>query len=257
MAVVAWLLTLWITHVSREPIMVVGVSIDEQSPVRLSASQLNVATFQRDRYHIPRVVVVDEKHAVLVVPPGTRSVTLLNTDASEVSCTYNERIVQRASLGQLVEANERGVQHPLAISAGGGGTFIPIPASLRRATAHVPDAQGLVACRTLHALATSPTFTDRTLTVDLRNGTVGSVIFDISALEDIDNLRFSGGIYIPLLGDRTRVLDSSDSVVQAEWVEVTAQEHRDILLVIIGALAAIAAATAIEAIRPFIERSQG
>ena len=255
-AVFSWILTLWITRVSYEPGSIVGVLIDEQSPVRLRASQVSFPAFQRDRYRIPRVVVIDQQKALLVVPPGTRSITLMNPRPTQVTCTYNDSIVQRASLGQVVEANGKGMQHPLAISVSDGNTFIPVPESLRAAIARVPDSQGLIRCNVSSALATSPTFTDRSLTLDARNGTVGSVIFDVSALEDIDNLRFSGGIYIPLLGDRTRVLDSSDTVVQAEWVDVSAQEQRDIILVIIGALAAIAAAMWIEAIRPFIERSE-
>jgi hypothetical protein len=86
------------------------------------------------------------------------------------------------------------------------------------------------------------------------DGLTGLFLLDISALEDIDNLRFSGGIYFPLAGERTRLLESTDNVVSVEWVDVSASEKRDIVLVTVGALAAIGAAMAIEAIRPFIER---
>jgi hypothetical protein len=99
-----------------------------------------------------------------------------------------------------------------------------------------------------------PTFTERAVTVRANTGSGGAVVLDVSALQDVDDLRFSGGLQAPLGGDRTRLLYGGDDIVSAEWVDVAAQEQRDIILVIIGALSAIAAAMAIEAIRPAVER---
>jgi hypothetical protein len=42
--------------------------------------------------------------------------------------------------------------------------------------------------------------------------------------------------------------------MSVEWTDVAALERRDIILVLIGAISAIAAAMAIEAIRPVVER---
>ncbi len=100
----------------------------------------------------------------------------------------------------------------------------------------------------------APTFTERAITVRAQTGLGGAVFLDVSALEDVDDLRFSGGLQAPLGGDRTRILYAGDDIVSAEWVDVAAQEQRDIVLVIIGALSAIAAATVIEAVRPVVER---
>jgi len=142
----------------------------------------------------------------------------------------------------------------LPVSALGSRALIVVPDELRHSLASLPDGRGLIRCKTSRTLAASPTFSERAMTVRASNGLLGSVILDISALEDITNLRFSGGVEVPFAGERTRLLTGDQNVVAVDWVDASAQEERDIILVIIGALAAIGAAMAIEAIRPFIER---
>jgi hypothetical protein len=154
----------------------------------------------------------------------------------------------------LVGAENAAALTPIPIQSRRNDVFIPIPNRMHAALAGAPDHRAGIVCKLARPLAMAPTFTERAITVRAQTGPGGAVFLDVSALEDVDDLRFSGGLEPLLGGDRTRVLYSGDDIVSAEWVDVTAQEQRDIVLVLIGALSAIAAATAIEAIRPAVER---
>jgi hypothetical protein len=202
---------------------------------------------------VPRVVIVTYNEALLLVTPATFSVRVDGVNPKNVSCGYSDRIVASASAAYLSETIRQAPLKPIAIPLSTASqTFIRVPEALHAALAH-ERGQGIIACRIARPLPAAPTFTDRAMTVRALNGPTGAVFLDVSALDDIDNLRFSGGLQLPFAGERTRLLDSSDSVVSAEWANVTAQEQRDIVLVLVGALAAIAAAMAIEAIRPLVE----
>lgn len=155
----------------------------------------------------------------------------------------------------LIDTLTSGAVKPLPVSTTKqDGTLITIPNSLHVALTRRTSGQGAIRCQTSRPLAAAPTFTDRSLTIQAQNGSAGVVVLDVSALEDIDNVRFSGGIANAFLGDRTRILGPNNDVVSVEWNDVSAEEQRDIVLVTIGALAAIAAAMIIESVRPFIER---
>ena len=202
---------------------------------------------------MPRVVIVAYDEALFLVTPATFSIRIDGVNPKGVSCGFSDRIVASASAAYLSEAIRQGPPKPIAIpQSSDSQTLIRVPSALHTALAH-ERGQGIIACRVARPLPAAPTFTDRAMTVRALNGPTGAIFLDVSALEDIDNLRFSGGLQLPFAGERTRLLDSSDNVVSAEWANVTAQEQRDIVLVLVGALAAIAAAMAIEAIRPFVE----
>lgn len=254
-ALIAWRLTHVITHVDRNARSTVAIAFDERPPVSLSLRRSSIAAFQQNRFRIPALVITGSKEALVAVTPAMRSVALKSINPGSLSCRFTDRVFEGASLVFLADAARHEPLQPAPISAANAqGSSIPIPSSLRAALAHSRNGQGVISCTFSGALAAAPTFTDRSLTLHAQNGSAGPVILDVSGLEDIDNVRFSGGVMIPLAGDRTRFLDSTDNVVSVEWVDVSAEEQRDIILVTIGALAAIGAAMAIEAIRPFIER---
>jgi hypothetical protein len=251
---IAWRLTVLITHVDPGAESTAGIKFDEGS-FRVGIARLNVATFIRLRFQLPRVVVTGTREVMLVITPATRSITIANVGPQGISCAVDRRIFPGGSLALVSGAEKLGPTEPIALTPiGENGSFLQVPSSLRAALAHSGQSLGAIECTLARALASQPTFTDRSLTIDGGGPGAGPFVLDISALEDIDNLRFAGGVEVPFAGERTRLVDSSDSVVSAEWVDVAASERRDIVLVIVGALAAIAAAMAIETIRPFIER---
>ena len=255
-AVLAWRLTVLITHVDRSATSTIEVLYDglPQPLPRQSPGDLTLSGVQEERFRIPGLVISSTEHAVLIVSPQTRSFTFANISPNEVSCAFSDRVFVASPPALLVEEARKEQLHPVPVSlTAAGGTGIVVPQPLHAALVRAHGAQGTIECASSRQLAGSPTFTERSLTAHV-NGLKGPFLFDVSALEDIDNLRFSGGVAFPLAGDRTRFLGPNDNLVSVEWVEVSAAERRDIVLVIVGALAAIAAAMAIEAIRPFIER---
>lgn len=251
-------LTLWITHVDTGPRPHFGVAFDEPHPFVLDRLSPNLPTIQIDRFRIPRVVMMSLGEVAFIVTPMTRSVVLTGLDPRSISCGYLDRVKQGASAADWVEEVQGKQLQPIAIEPRAGeSVYLPVPARFRSSLARIRAGQGAIKCTFSRPVAAAPTFTERTISVRAQNGSNGAVILDVSALEDIDDLRFTGGLAIPFAGERTRLLDSHDNVLSAEWSNVAAQEQRDIILVTIGALAAIAAATAIEAIRPFVERESG
>jgi hypothetical protein len=255
-AVVAWRLTHIITHVDPSAMSTVTLSVDEQPPLSLT-TRSSLATLQQARFQIPALVITGYKEALLVVTAPMRSLAVDKRNVANVSCGVSDHVFERASLTFLADAAKEESFKPLPVSPDAvHGTSVPVPSSLRAALAKVPKAQGVIRCVFSAPLAAAPTYTDRSLTLRLRN-TAGAVILDVSGLEDIDDARFSGGVTVPFAGDRVRLLDGSENIVSVDWVDVAASERRDIVLVLIGALAAIGAAMAIEAIRPLIERDRG
>jgi hypothetical protein len=255
-ALIAWQLTRWITHVDHRPRPVVTITFDERPPFQYGRLALGIPALQHERHRFAEAALTSQAHILFLVTPTMRSIAVVGLDPGSVSCGSlpDER---GAPAAFLVGAESATALTPIPTQSRSNGVFIPIPnrihATLVRASGH----RAGIVCKLAHPLATAPTFTERAITVRAETGPGGAVFLDVSALEDVDDLRFSGGLAPLLGGDRTRVLYSGDNIVSAEWVDVTAQEQRDIVLVLIGALSAIAAATAIEAIRPVVERRTG
>jgi hypothetical protein len=252
-ALIAWQLTRWITHVNHSPRPVISIRFDERPPVKIARLSLGVTGLQQERYRFAEAALTSQAHVLFLITPTTRSIALEGVDLREVSCSSLPD--QRGESAEfLVDAERTAVLTPVPIQVSRDRVFIPVPKHMRDALARAPGRRGGIICKLAHPLATAPTFTERAVTVHARTGPGGVVVLDVSALEDVDDLRFSGGIQSLLGGDRTRILYAGDDMVSAEWVDVAAQEERDIVLVLIGALSAIAASTVIEAVRPIVER---
>jgi hypothetical protein len=252
--VVAWLLTRLITHVDHHQQATVGVTIDERSPYRFDLTHVTLMNVRRALPRIPSIVVVGPQAVAIVVTPTLKSVAISGVGPTEISCTALDRALENGPVSTLLREAERGSLVSLPVASTPSGISIVVPDGLQRALASIPAGRGLITCKTAHTLAARPTFSERALTLRASNELGGSIMLDISALEDITELRFAGGVDVPFAGDRTRLLTGEQNVVAVDWVDGSAQEERDIILVVIGALAAIGAAMAIETIRPFIER---
>lgn len=249
----AWGLTRWITHVDRRPQPVITVAIDERPPFQFERMIPSISAFGRTRRRFPEIVLTNEGHLLFLVTPATRSITVRGAAASELACASGGD-VPGGGAASIADAEDAAATTPIAVQNVGGAAYIEIPPAMRMAPAARHSARAAITCKVAHPLTMAPTFTERAVTVRAETARGGGVLLDVSALEDVDNLRFSGGLQMPLGGDRTRLLYGGDDVVSAEWVDVAASEQRDIVLVIIGALSAIAAAMIIEAVRPAVER---
>ncbi len=252
-AIVAWLLTRWITHVNHTPRPVVTIVFDERPAFQFQRVPFGLTALQRERRKFPEVALTGKAHVLFFVTPSLRSITIRGLDAREITCA---QLNGAPGAIAALPADDENVarQTSIAIQSSSAGAVIAIPSAMHEALARTRDRRAGISCKFRHPLAMNPTFTERALTVRANTAPGGAVLLNVTALEDVDDLRFSGGLQAPLGGDRTRLVYSGDDVVSAEWVDVTAQEQRDIVLVLIGALSAIAAATAIEAIRPAVER---
>ena len=69
----------------------------------------------------------------------------------------------------------------------------------------------------------------------------------------IDSITFLGGLNSEQ-SSSSRDLIPDNSRISVRWESVPAQSKRDILIVVIGALIALGAATALEALRPFVDQ---
>lgn len=246
-------LTRWVTHVDRGPRPHVGVAFDETRPFEFDRLRATLNAVEADRFRVPRLVMADPGVVLFIVTPMTRAISVTGVAPREISCAYLDGVERRASAADWVERVRGARLAALDVQRADTRVRIQVPARLRTLLARPPSGQGAIRCVLSRPFAAPSTFTDRTLTLRAENGAKGAVILDVSALDAINDLRFSGGVAIPFAGDRARLLDKDDSVVSADWSDVVAQEERDIVLVTIGALAAIGAAMAIEAIRPFVE----
>lgn len=252
-AVTAWQLTRWITHVDHGPSPVLTIDFDERPPFQFERLPHGVTALQRERHQFAEAAMTSQAHLLFLVTPTMRSITVGGVDPASVSCG-SLPYEPGGAAAFLVDADRNAALTPIEVQSRHGNVFLPIPDRIHAALARTPDRRAGIVCKLAHPLATAPTFTERAITVRAKTGTGGAVLIDVSALEDVGDLRFSGGLQSPLGGDRTRLLYAGDDIVSAEWSDVTAQEQRDIVLVVIGALSAIAAALAIETLRPLVER---
>jgi hypothetical protein len=251
-ALIAWLLTRWITHVNYGSASVVTVAFDERAPFQVERFLNGFSGIREQRTHLPEALLTSRGNALFLVTPTTRSITIRGINVDDVSCdSLNE---QRWSAALLLGAGKNVILTPIPVEKRSGEVFIPIPNRIQAELHRSADARGAITCHFVHDLATSPTFTERAITVRAQTRPGQAVLLDVSALENIDDLRFSGGLQAPLGGERVRLLYGGDNVMSVEWTDVAALERRDIILVLIGAISAIAAAMAIEAIRPVVER---
>ena len=252
-AATAWQLTRWITHVDHSPSPILTVVFDERPPFQIERLPRGLAALQQERYRFAEAALTSEAHLVFLVTPTMRSIALEGVDPGSISC--GSLSAERGGVAAfLVDPDKTVALTPIPLRNSRAKIVIPIPDRLRGALVGMSASRPGIVCKVGRRLAMAPTFTERAVTVRAKTGLGGTVVLDVSALQDVDDLRFSGGLQAPLGGDRTRLLYAGDDIVSVEWVDVAAQEQRDIILVIIGALSAIAAAMAIEAIRPAVER---
>lgn len=250
-ALTAWQLTRTITHVDHGPRPVVTVAFDERPPQRFEGFGGSFVALQRERERFPVLALIGRAKVVFLVTPATRSIAIRGLNAGELACFLDES--QSAPTALLLGAQSSDRLTPLAVATASGRAVVPVPERLRRALARSLDAKGAIVCSSRQPVSVAGTFTERSVTIRAEIAPGGAVLVDFSALEDIDDLRLSGGLQLPFGGERTRLLYGGNNIMAAEWADVSAQEQRDIILVIVGALSAIAAATIIEGIRPFIE----
>ena len=272
-ALIAVILTRWITAVHLGSDKPFAIVFDER--VTLSRESPRLLTTPPQRRKLPSVVITGYNEVVLVVTPGTHGIHILGYTPQQLSCEAPDRALSGVSTAVIVQVLKKISLNPVPVikSADTGLaaeatrlgarvgippnwpiTDIVVPPALERKVRSTSFGQGAIRCRFATPLPASPTFTDRSITVVTLAGRSGATILDVSALTDIQDLRFFGGLVLPWAGDRTRIFDQSDELVSVEWSDLTAQEERDVILVVIGALAAIAAATALEALRPIVER---
>jgi hypothetical protein len=76
---------------------------------------------------------------------------------------------------------------------------------------------------------------------------------DVSEVGGIDSITFLGGLNSEQ-SSSSRDLIPDNLRIGVRWESVPAQSKRDILIVVIGALIALGAATALEALRPFVDQ---
>jgi hypothetical protein len=119
----------------------------------------------------------------------------------------------------------------------------------------------------LTAIVKQETYTDRliyfsNLESQKAYSNIGSLQFgpplskwtlDVSEMGGTNNIRFLGGLN-PGQSWSSRDLIPDNSRVGLAWESVQADSKRDIIIVVIGALIALGAATALEALRPFVDR---
>ena len=250
-ALVAWWLTITITRVVPAGDTLIGIGFDEQPPVTFDAEHFDYPRIARNRFRVP-TVLFSGQYTELVVTPATRAVTISGITPADLSCVLLQPIFVAMAPMVLHETSLGAASQPLAATPAGGGIRMAVPAALHARLKRTDNAEGAIRCRLARPIASAPTFTERSMTI--RATSRSAVLLDVAALEGIDDLRFSGGVSIPGAGDRLRLLTAERSTVAIEWNDVQAEERRDVILVTVGALAAIAAAMAIEAIRPFVER---
>ena len=267
-------LTHWITSVHLGSDRPFAVVFDETSPnIRMPVRFTDEASTPQRR-QLPRIILIGYDELMFVVTPTTHGVHILGYTRNQFSCNAMQRSATGASSAAIVQAVRRlpleavdltpssdsvvnaeavrlsaanGLSSPLPV------TDVVVPGALEAQVRAQKFGQGVIICHFKVPLAASPTFTDRSLTIVAPSTRSTATLLDVSALRDIQNLRFLGGVVIPWAGDRARVFDKYDEVISVEWSDVVAEEKRDVFLVIIGALAAIAASTGLEAIRPIVE----
>ncbi len=273
-AAVAIVLTRWITAVHPRAEQAFAVVFEEHPPAFKSLPP-NIEDIGAQSRQIPRIVVTGYNELLLVVTPATRAIRILGFTSNQFSCAAVNQAAYGVSVAGIVQAvntlplenignRPKGEISPQVVAQrwpllanliqrSFPITSVSIPGALQTKLRAHRYGLGIIRCRFSAPLTASPTFTDRSVTIIAPAAQSGAALLDISALGDIDDLRFFGGTVLPWEGDRTRAFDSRDQLISAEWADVRAEEKRDVFLVIIGALAAIAAATGLEAVRPIVE----
>ena len=273
--IVAIVLTHWISVVnlnSDRPLGFIfsGPQLEIPAPEKLFA--LRGTPLRRK---LPRIVINGYNELVLVVPGTIRGVHILGYTPAQFSCVaITQPATGQASVAAIIQALRHFPLTPVSVTPGTdialkgeakqiattnglaqdlAVTDVGLPLSVSKAIRGNADRSAVIRCDFKEPLAASPTFTDRSITLVTSGKGTSAALLDISALSDIQDLRFFGGNVLPWEGNRTRLFDHNDQVVSAEWSDVAAQARRDMLLVVIGALAAIAASTGLEAVRPIVE----
>ena len=253
--VTACWLTVMITRVNYGARAGLNVDFQETRPAPFDP-HTGVETFAEEEFRIPRIIMGENHTAILIFNADTQRIVLSADRSIAITCRLVDAVALHAPVGTVGELEEKAPSEPIAVDGEGSSRLtITIPRSAI-GRLKTPDSQGIISCRPHWPIVAAPTFTDRALAVHGINKPNGMVFVDVSALDDVDDLRFSGGVEDPLAGERTRLLVPVNDSVSAAWSDVVAEERRDIVLVVVGALFAIAAALAIETIRPFVEHGR-
>ncbi len=270
-------LTRWITAYHPGSDRVFGVVFEERPPAVQAVPRFVGDEVMPFGTQLPRIVITNSNELLLVVTAATRSITLGGFVGGHPTCASMDEAASNASVAALVQAVKRihmtpipteradlaslGITTPqlpdMTASQLAGNVpavVIRIPPALTAKVKAHKHGQGVIQCEFSAPLAASPTFTDRSVQIMTLSSQSGPALLDVSALTNIVDLRFFGGTVLPWEGSRTRAFDQTDQLVAVEWSDVAAEEQRDVILVIIGALAAISAATALEAVRPIVEK---
>lgn len=268
--VVCILLTRQITHVDRGAMHEIGVAFDAEPAA--GAVGVTLDNLEQHRFEVPIVAVTDYDELLFIITPGTRTVTVYGAQPFEMSCAYAPDVQSAAGLATFVAMVRRdpltsivdrgqATPQPLGLSDSVlpltphsvWGVVLTIPPSLRARLQRTTFAQAVIRCSFAKAIVAAPTFSGRSTIVALPKANSGIVALDMSAFDGISDVRFGGGITTPNSGDQLRILDPKDRLTRIQWSDEAALEQRDIILVLIGGLAAIAAATFIEALRPAVK----
>jgi hypothetical protein len=219
---------------------------------RLDSTLLGLFGLGQERGRFPAAALTGAEAILFIPTPATRSVALSGAGNTRLSCQVID--VRNGGITALLAGStQNAARVPVAVEQRGQSWLISTTPQMRRAFAGMPDHQGAIECILSHPVSGVLTFTERGLTVRAVTQSASATMIDLSALQDVDDVRILGGIEVPFGGDRLRLLSGDANVVSVEWTDMIAQEQRDIVLVIIGALSALAAASVIEAIRPRIE----
>jgi hypothetical protein len=270
--VVCVALTRLITHVDRDAVHEIGVAFRIERPA--GSVPITVANLLAHRFEMPRLALTDYNEMLIIIPPGTTSITVYGAAPFEMSCAYSDEVQIAAALptflgavrkGPLTSIADRVTAAPQTLALGIGtdstilatrrvwGTLLRVPPSVRAKLQRTPLAQAVVRCSFAQSIVAAPTFSGRSVIVAVVDTRTGTVALDMSAFDGVDGLRFGGGVATANGGDQLRILDAQDRLVRVEWNDEAALEERDIILVLIGGLAAVAAATFIESLRPVVK----
>lgn len=273
MTFVCMWLTHLITYTSEDSGKLIGVTFDSSHTLGVKDLSTDLQQLERERFEVPRVALSGYKELLFIIPAGTNSITIFGEDRVDATCAYADDAESNASTpafvalarhGQLVPLDTKSDPSPRAVTLNSQShsavarqmlwrQTISVPESLRVKLDGAENAQAVIKCTFPHSLAGSPTFSGRSLSIGVPNEHTGLVVIDMTAFDGISAIRFAGGSPVAAGNDRGRILDSTDRFVRVDWTDEALQEQRDVVLVLIGGLAAVAAAMAIEAIRPFVE----
>jgi hypothetical protein len=269
------ILTRVITKVDDGATRQIGVLVLSTKPLDINRLLVSPAEVENERFRVPHIAVIGYHAMLFVVPRDTTSIAVYENAPFAMSCNLAPAVEAGTSVPLFAALVRTTKLAPLPVHADTSASVVEIerqalpgmqaltrrlwrdslavPDSIRAELRRVPDGEVAIRCDFPEPLSASPTFSSRTLTIGAPVFMRGSAAVDFSAFDGIDDVRFSGGIQVPAAGDRVRVVDPNDRFISATWSDEAALEQRDVVLVLVGGLAAIGAAMAIEAIRPFVE----